>query len=128
MQGILTSQNNLILIKSKFKDLSQHKCNILEAALNQFITNNKKLNKLVEYKCLSEAIVNLEDSKELRNELRQMVSKSRNVAATKMIDLVGCKKFEEVLRKTNGLLYNEKRGGGIWVGKLFKKSRRKTVS
>ena len=39
-----------------------------------------------------------------------------------MIDLVGFKKIEAVLRLAQVDLYNEKSGGGLWVGKRYAKS------
>ena len=64
----------------------------------------------------------VEETEAVKNDLRLMISKSNNAAATRMIDLVGFKKIEAVLRLAEVDLYNEKTGGGLWVGKRYAKS------
>ena len=64
----------------------------------------------------------VEETEAVKNDLRLMISKSNNAAATRMIDLVGFKKIEEVLRLAQVDLYNEKTGGGLWVGKRYAKT------
>ena len=61
----------------------------------------------------------LEDTKEVRKDMRLMISKSNNQASTRMIDRVGYEKIEEVLRSPKTDLYNEEVGGGLWVGKRY---------
>lgn len=61
----------------------------------------------------------LKDSEEIREDLRLMISKSNNRASTRMIDRLGYKKIEEVLRAPAIKLYDEKVGGGLWVGKRY---------
>ena len=61
----------------------------------------------------------LKDSKEIQNDMRAMISRSNNQATTRMIDRVGYEKIEEVLRTPKNNLYNEKLGGGLWVGKRY---------
>jgi beta-lactamase class A len=61
----------------------------------------------------------LKDSKEVRKDLRLMISKSNNRASTRMIDRLGYKKIEEVLRAPKHKLYDEEVGGGLWVGKRY---------
>ncbi|WP_340936566.1 serine hydrolase [Polaribacter haliotis] len=61
----------------------------------------------------------LKDSKEVREDLRLMISKSNNRASTRMIDRLGYKKIEEVLRAPKNKLYDEELGGGLWVGKRY---------
>mgnify|MGYP001791280028 CR=1 FL=1 len=61
----------------------------------------------------------LEDTKEVRNDMRLMISKSNNRASTRMIDRVGYKKIEAVLRAPKTKLYDEEVGGGLWVGKRY---------
>jgi beta-lactamase class A len=61
----------------------------------------------------------LKDSKEIQNDMRAMISRSNNQATTRMIDRVGYEKIEEVLRTPKHNLYNEKLGGGLWVGKRY---------
>lgn len=64
----------------------------------------------------------LKDSKEIRNDLRLMISKSNNAASTRMIDRLGYKKIESVLRGPRYKLYDEEVGGGLWVGKRYASS------
>lgn len=61
----------------------------------------------------------LEDTKEVRRDMRIMISKSNNQATTRMIDRVGYEKIEEVLRMPDYKLYDEEVGGGLWVGKRY---------
>lgn len=64
----------------------------------------------------------LEDTPEIENDLRLMISKSDNAAATRMIDKLGYDKIEEVLTDPVYDLYDEDYGGGIWVGKRYAKT------
>jgi beta-lactamase class A len=61
----------------------------------------------------------LEDTKEIRKDMRLMISKSNNQATTRMIDRVGYDKIEQVLRLPKHMLYDEEVGGGLWVGKRY---------
>ena len=61
----------------------------------------------------------LEDTKEVRKDMRLMISKSNNQASTRMIDRVGYEKIESVLRDDQLKLYDEEVGGGLWVGKRY---------
>ncbi|MDX1270772.1 serine hydrolase [Bizionia paragorgiae] len=61
----------------------------------------------------------LKDTKEVRNDLRLMISKSNNQASTRMIDRLGYEKIEAVLRAPETKLYDENVGGGLWVGKRY---------
>ena len=61
----------------------------------------------------------LENTPEIQNDLRLMISKSNNQASTRMIDRLGYEKIEEVLRGPKHRLYDEKVGGGLWVGKRY---------
>lgn len=61
----------------------------------------------------------LKDTKEVRNDMRLMISKSNNRASTRMIDRLGYKKIEAVLRAPKTKLYDEEVGGGLWVGKRY---------
>ncbi len=61
----------------------------------------------------------LEDTKEVRKDMRLMISKSNNQASTRMIDRVGYAKIEAVLRAPKNKLYDEEVGGGLWVGKRY---------
>lgn len=61
----------------------------------------------------------LADTKEIRKDLRLMISKSNNQASTRMIDRLGYEKIEAVLRAPKNMLYDEEVGGGLWVGKRY---------
>ena len=69
----------------------------------------------------------VEETEAVRKDLRLMISKSNNAAATRMIDLVGFKKIEAVLRLAEVDLYNENTGGGLWVGKRYAKSGKRYI-
>lgn len=61
----------------------------------------------------------LKNSSTIQKDMRLMISKSNNQATTRMIDRVGYEKIEEVLRSPDYRLYDEKAGGGLWVGKRY---------
>ena len=57
----------------------------------------------------------------IKTDLRLMISKSDNAAATRMIDRLGFEKIDKVLTDPKYDLYDEKYGGGLWVGKRYAK-------
>jgi beta-lactamase class A len=59
------------------------------------------------------------ENPEVTNDLKIMISKSNNAAATRMIDLLGFDKIESVLTDAQYHLYDEEHGGGLWVGKRY---------
>ncbi len=61
----------------------------------------------------------LEETPEIHQDLVDMIRTSSNRAATRVIDQVGMKKIESVLRDPRYGLYDENRGGGLWVGKRY---------
>lgn len=61
----------------------------------------------------------LKETREVKEDMRQMIAKSNNAATTRMIDRVGFKKIEKVLTDPRYKLYDKKRGGGLWVGKRY---------
>ncbi|MCJ7717116.1 MAG: class A beta-lactamase-related serine hydrolase [Anaerolineales bacterium] len=64
----------------------------------------------------------LEDTPELREKMRLMISKSNNAAATELMDMLGFEKIESVLEDPKYDLYDEDYGGGLWVGKRYAKT------
>ena len=64
----------------------------------------------------------LKDSKELRADLRIMISKSNNAATTRVIDLLGFEKISAVLQDPAYHFYEKDNGGGLWVGKRYASS------
>ena len=64
----------------------------------------------------------LERTAEVEQDLGAMIRVSDNAAATRMIDrLGGLMRVNEVLRDPRYRFYDEKRGGGLWVGKRYAK-------
>jgi beta-lactamase class A len=61
----------------------------------------------------------LEETSAVKNDLKIMISKSSNKAATAIIDKIGFQKIEDVLTDDRYLLYDEEHGGGLWVGKRY---------
>lgn len=64
----------------------------------------------------------LKETSEVNNDMRLMISKSNNQAATRMIDRLGFDKIESVLTDEKYQLYDEEHGGGLWVGKRYASS------
>ncbi|MEQ8860893.1 MAG: serine hydrolase [Pseudomonadales bacterium] len=64
----------------------------------------------------------LEEKPEYKDDLDQMIRVSSNDAATRMIDAVGMRKINATLRDPAFGLYDESRGGGLWVGKRYAKA------
>ena len=61
----------------------------------------------------------LKETAEVKKDMRLMISKSNNQAATRMIDLVGYEKLEAVMTDPKYDFYDEEKGGGLWVGKRY---------
>ncbi|QWX82694.1 serine hydrolase [Cellulophaga sp. HaHaR_3_176] len=61
----------------------------------------------------------LEETQEVKEDMRLMISKSNNQASTRMIDRVGYKKIEDVMTDPKYAFYDEHKGGGLWVGKRY---------
>jgi beta-lactamase class A len=61
----------------------------------------------------------LKETKEVKSDMRLMISKSNNQAATRMIDRVGYEKIEAVMTDPHYDFYDEETGGGLWVGKRY---------
>lgn len=64
----------------------------------------------------------LTETESLRNDMHLMISKSNNAASSRLIDLVGYQKIESILRNPKYQFYDEKNGGGLWVGKRYSRS------
>ncbi len=63
----------------------------------------------------------LAETDEVKTDLRLMISKSDNEAATRMIDRLGYDRIKNVLTDPKYDLYDENYGGGLWVGKRYAK-------
>lgn len=63
----------------------------------------------------------LEETPEIMEDMRLMISKSNNPATTRMIDRIGMEKIQAVLQDPRYQLYDRERGGGLWVGRRYAK-------
>ncbi len=63
----------------------------------------------------------LQETPQVLKDMRIMISKSSNPAATRMMDRIGIDKIEDVLTDPRYELYDPKYGGGLWVGKRYAK-------
>ncbi|MGB7393411.1 MAG: serine hydrolase [Pricia sp.] len=61
----------------------------------------------------------LKETPEVKKDMRLMISKSNNQAATRMIDRIGYAKLEAVMTDPKYDFYDEEKGGGLWVGKRY---------
>ena len=64
----------------------------------------------------------LKETTAIESDMRQMISRSDNHAATRLIDLLGYEKIKDVLTDPAYKLYDEEDGGGLWVGKRYAKT------
>ncbi len=61
----------------------------------------------------------LKETTTIKNDLNAMICHSNNAASTRMIDLLGYEKIENVLTDPQYEFYDEDYGGGLWVGKRY---------
>ncbi len=61
----------------------------------------------------------LKETRDVKADMRLMISKSDNKASTRMIDRVGYEKIEAVMTDRKYEFYDEHKGGGLWVGKRY---------
>ena len=64
----------------------------------------------------------LAETAEIHQDLQDMIRRSSNSAATRVLDAVGMAKLEQVMRDPRFGFYDEDRGGGLWVGKRYASS------
>ena len=64
----------------------------------------------------------LKETPEVHADLTEMIRVSSNEAATRLIDRIGMKKIQAVVSDPRFGFYDEKRGGGLWVGKRYASS------
>jgi beta-lactamase class A len=64
----------------------------------------------------------LQETAAVHEDLTSMIRVSSNSAATRLIDRIGMKKIQSVLKDPQFGFYDEKRGGGLWVGKRYASS------
>ncbi len=63
----------------------------------------------------------LKEDREVHEDLAAMIRHSSNDAATRMIDRIGMRKINAVLKNSKYEFYDAKHGGGLWVGKRYAK-------
>jgi len=63
----------------------------------------------------------LAETTAIHQDLGNMIRVSSNSAASRLIEQVGMKKIQSVLKDPQYGFYDERRGGGLWVGKLYAK-------
>ncbi|SHJ41568.1 beta-lactamase class A [Arenibacter nanhaiticus] len=61
----------------------------------------------------------LQETDEIKRDMRLMISKSNNQASTRMIDRLGYDKIASVMTDPQYKFYDKSRGGGLWVGKRY---------
>ncbi len=61
----------------------------------------------------------IKETAEVKADMRMMIAKSSNSAATRMIDRVGLKNIGQVMQDPCYNLYDKENGGGLWVGKAY---------
>jgi beta-lactamase class A len=64
----------------------------------------------------------LQETEEMHTHLANMIRVSSNDSATRIIDEIGFEKISSVLQDPQFKLYDERRGGGLWVGKRYAKT------
>ncbi len=67
----------------------------------------------------------LQETESLQKDMRIMMSRSDNEASTRIMDMLGFEKIENVLKDPKYLLYDEEQGGGLWVGKRYAQTGRR---
>lgn len=61
----------------------------------------------------------LQETAEVKRDMRLMIAKSNNAATTRMIDRLGFGKIERTMTDPTLKLYDPDYGGGLWVGKRY---------
>lgn len=63
----------------------------------------------------------LKETPEVKQDMKMMIAKSSNEAASRMIERVGVEQIATVLQDPTYKLYDKENGGGLWVGKPYGK-------
>ncbi|MEM1358174.1 MAG: serine hydrolase [Bacteroidota bacterium] len=61
----------------------------------------------------------LEETAEIKHDMRLMIAKSNNAATTRMIDRLSFENIERTMTAPELKLYDPQFGGGLWVGKRY---------
>lgn len=59
------------------------------------------------------------ETAQVKADMRLMIAKSSNLAATRMINRVGLKQIGQIMQDPKYNLYDKQNGGGLWVGKAY---------
>jgi len=71
------------------------------------------------YASLDSGTLQMDDA--LAKDLTDMIRVSSNAAATRVLDRIGMRRLQVILRDPKYGFYDESRGGGLWVGKRYAK-------
>ncbi|MDZ4709047.1 MAG: serine hydrolase [Saprospiraceae bacterium] len=63
----------------------------------------------------------IKETPEVKQDMRMMIAKSSNEAASRMIERIGIENIATVLQDPNYKFYDKQNGGGLWVGKPYGK-------
>lgn len=63
----------------------------------------------------------IKETEAVKKDMRLMIARSDNGAASRLIDLVGYERIENVMTDPKYKFYNKNEGGGLWVGKRYGK-------
>ena len=61
----------------------------------------------------------IKETPEVRQDMRLMIAKISNSAATRMVERVGLKEIGKIMQDPRYKLYDKENGGGLWVGKAY---------
>lgn len=61
----------------------------------------------------------IKETAEVKADMRMMIAKSSNSAATRMVNRVGLKEIGKTMQDPRYNLYDVENGGGLWVGKAY---------
>jgi beta-lactamase class A len=127
LDAILHSNNRWVAL-SKNKSLSIGIVDMLDPMNSHFASINgnnmmyaASLPKIAVLLASEDAIAKgvLKETDEVKQDMRLMIAKSNNEAASRMIQRVGIKHIGEVMQDPQYNLYDQQNGGGLWVGKAY---------
>lgn len=114
-------KNKLSITLVDITDIRQPKIAHINGTKTFYAASMSKLGILLAvFEEIQQGNIKFDDS--IRSSLENMIRHSSNVDATKMYDLVGVERIEEILRSDRYRFYDEASGGGLWVGKPYGKN------
>lgn len=63
----------------------------------------------------------IQETASVKKDMRLMIARSDNAASSRLIDLVGYERLENTMTSPKYKFYDEREGGGLWVGKRYGK-------